>query len=274
MKAAGLTMDSNGQWNEAKGKKLNMYDVMTAAGTGITDEVFNTYYNNKVDYELSSAWQMDLEFSETAKNKAVPESLQEKYSKLITSHLNETRNPSALKDKYMWTIYDKNGIGTDLFKLDKNNSYLDDLIKQTDQGLNGIINKYGCNFMATIAFPQLLTGNVLNANEIEKIWQRSGERNGGVNTSDAEVYNPEKLTNIVWSNLEKSNVLLSSGAPSWTPYGYSSFSQYEIGYKIKLSYKNTGHFVLGGSTGSILYNPGNWITTDKDRTDTIKLYVK
>ncbi|QTQ17194.1 hypothetical protein [Treponema parvum] len=272
MKAAGLTMDSNGQWNEAKGRKLNMYDVMTAAGTGIAEEVFNTYYNNKVDYELSNAWQMDLEFSETAKNKAVPESLQEKYSKLITSHLNETRSPSALKDKYMWTIYDKNGVGTDLFKIDKNNSYLDDLIKQTDPGLNGTINKYGCNYMSTIAVPQLLTGNIFKQNEIQNIWDTStnrtyvnkkGEILPWVRGTDSFVNNPDTVAKLAFNKMGYSNFELR--------YGWSGNNFELIGNKVRVPYSTSGHWLLSDTYLRYLYNSAN---TTGDPLNYNSVYLK
>ena len=55
---------------------------------------------------------------------------------------------------------------------------IDELVKQTDFEKSSVIYKSGCNFMTTIALPQLLTGKILTQNEIQEIWNT-----GTVNTA-------------------------------------------------------------------------------------------
>lgn len=265
MKGSGLVMDKNGQWNYAKGKKLDMADIMAAAGESIANPVFETYYNNKVDYDLVTAWNMDLRFSETAMNKTVPESLQGRYSELITQHLQETDSPEALKDKYTWNIYNKKGIATELFKIDENNSFLDELVKQTAPELNSTINKYGCNFMSTIAFPQLLTGNILDTKEIQTIWNESikqkytnqnNEVKNWIDSADSNVNNPDKVADYTLQKLGFPNFELR--------YGWSGNNFELIGNKVKVPYSNTGHWLLSDQYFRYLYNPANTTGINKD----------
>ena len=262
MESAGLEMDKTGQWNNALGKKVDMTDVMTVAGEKIANPIFETYYNNKVDYDLATVYGLDLRFSETAMNKTVPEVLQAKYSGLVTQHMQETDSPAALVNKYTWSIYDKDGIATQLFKIDENNSFLDDLVKQTDPGLNSVINKYGCNFMSTIAYPQLLTGNVLSAAEIQSIWTEStntkiswwktGEFLPYVDFSDSYVRQPDYVANLVAQRQNYSKLSFQFGGSS---------PNSAIGYKVKVPYSTTGHWLMSDPYFKYLYNPAN--TTGK-----------
>lgn len=245
---------------------------MKIAGKTISDSVFNQYYNNKVDYDLAQAWQMDLEFSGSAKSRVAPDNVHERYSDLIIQHLTETGTPAALKNKYIWTIYNNNGVGTDLFRVDENNSYLDGLIKQTDSGLNSTINNYGCNYMSTIAFPQLLTGNVLNASEIQSIWTYSTTQNA-YSWSDGEILpwitdnstvkQPDLIANETFKRIGYSNInMLFGGTHS-----------YDIsGMKIRVPY-NPHHFLMGNMYGNALYNPANTIG-NHTREDTVYVYKK
>ena len=261
MESAGLEMDKTGQWNNALGKKVDMTDVMTVAGEKIANPIFETYYNNKVDYDLATAYGLDLRFSETAMNKTVPEVLQAKYSGLVTQHMQETDSPAALVNKYTWSIYDKDGIATQLFKIDENNSFLDDLVKQTDPGLNSVINKYGCNFMSTIAMPQLLTGNNFNTNEIQDLWNYSTNQISPndptmkwISASNSYVREPDKIANYLMSNLGNSSLKFQFGK-------YGSYNNYNhVGQLIGVPYGkiNPGHWTLGNNS-QIYYNPANSI---------------
>ena len=262
MESAGLEMDKTGQWNNALGKKVDMTDVMTAAGEKIADPVFETYYNNKVDYDLATAYGLDLKFSETAMNKTIPEVLQGKYSELITQHMQETDSPAALMNKYTWSIYDKDGVATQLFKIDENNSFLDDLVKQTDPKLNSVINEYGCNFMSTIAIPQLLTGNILKANEIQDLWNYATnqkfekwdtkEQLSWVNKTNSYVNQPDYINNYIMNEFGYSSIKFQFGA--WGNYQ----NYYQSGQLIGVPYGNynPGHWTMGNNN-VIYYNPGN-----------------
>ena len=269
MRAAGLEMHSNGQWNNKLGKKLDMAKVMELYGDSIADKVFSAYYNNKVDSDLASIWQLNLKFSDSTLSKNVPDVAKDRYSELVTRHLNDTATPAALMDKYTWSIYDKNGIATQLYKIDENNSFLDDLVKQTDSGLNSIINAYGCNFMSTIAFPQLLTGNVLTASEIQDIWDYAS-RQQSYSWGDckemswiieqSEVKQPDLIANKVSAELGYDKLRFIFG-------GEHKYDQ--IGRRVKVPYRPY-HFVSGSIYSSVIYNPANTIGK---HIDEVPVYV-
>ena len=269
MRAAGLEMHSNGQWNNKLGKKLDMAKVMELSGDTIADKVFSAYYNNKVDSDLASIWQLNLKFSDSTLSKNVPDVAKDRYSELVTRHLNDTATPAALMDKYTWSIYDKSGIATQLYKIDENNSFLDDLVKQTDSGLNSIINAYGCNFMSTIAFPQLLTGNILSASEIQDIWDYAS-RQQAFSWGDykempwiieqSEVKQPDLIANKVSAELGYDKLRFIFG-------GEHKYNQ--IGRRVKVPYR-PDHFVTGSIYSSVIYNPANTIGKHRDE---VPVYV-
>lgn len=252
MKGSGLVMDKNGQWNYAKGKKLDMADIMAAAGESIANPVFETYYNNKVDYDLATAWNMDLRFSETAMNKTVPESLQGRYSELITQHLQETDSPEALKDKYTWNIYNKEGIATELFRIDENNSFLDDLLGQHDfKNLNNSIDRWGCNFMTIISYSQLLIGNTFNENQVLDVWNKSISL-GYINENDAMIQNRNKVSFLASKMLGLDDMYITFDDTKYTE-NYT-----HIGNRLNWLYSNGNpyHFTNGSIYNSNIYNPG------------------
>ena len=160
-----------------------------------------------------------------------------------------------------WSIYDKNGIATQLYKIDENNSFLDDLVKQTDSGLNSIINAYGCNFMSTIAFPQLLTGNVLTASEIQDIWTKgtnskmrwwkTGEMLPYIDSKDSYVRQPDYIvSDFVLEKLNRSDLKFKYGGDS---------EMNLIGYKVKVPYSTSGHWLVNDIYFNAVYNPANTI---------------
>ena len=260
MLESGLRMDKNGQWNIELGKQLDMNTVMEISGNTIAESVFNSYYNNKVDSELANAWQLDLQFSDSSTNKIIPATAHERYSNLITTHLNDTKTPAALLDKYSWYLYTNENVATRVFKIDQNNSYLDDLIKQTNPILNTTINKYGCNYMSTIAFPQLLVGQILNAQDVQSIWINStnsytkwwetGEMLPNIDRKDSYVRQPDLIANLVSEKLGYSNLKFQFGGDSHRDL---------VGHKIQVPYSSSGHWILGDSYFSPLYNPANSI---------------
>ena len=156
MTSAGMSMNATGYWTECgRDQKLDMYSYMNAAGTHVPDVLFNTYYNNTVDSLLAQTWGVDLGFEN---NNAIPETLAEKYSALISQHLQQTSTPTSLKDKYKFTVFGKDEVGTDLFKIDENNPFLDQLLGQHDfAGINNVIDNSGCNFMAIFGIVNIST---------------------------------------------------------------------------------------------------------------------
>jgi len=150
-------------------------------------------------------------------------------------------------------VYNSEGRGTEFFKIDENNPFLDDLLKQTSPGLNGTINAAGCNFMSIIAYPQLLTGNVFNSSQILGIFSDAVKPNGGVE-SNASVYSPEKLSDLAWKSLGKNDLHTAVGRSPW----WDSVNGMVVGNRITVPYQPF-HFTVGGNNNSILYNPA-WTT--------------
>ena len=249
MADSGMKMDKRGYWtNNKKGQKINMYEFMDLSGKRVSNVIFDTYYNNTVDCQIAKAFDLDLGFEVS---NDVPEILKDKYTDLVTKHLKETSSPASLHDKYKFTIYGEDGVGTELFKLTEDNPYLDDLLKQNDINLNSVINASGCNFMTSISVPQLLTGNIFNAETTTSIWNRATKQNGGV-SNNASVYNPDILSNYAWNEMGYNNMNLS--------FGYQKYKNMElIGNRIRVPCNGADHFTLGGVNNYILYNPG-WAT--------------
>ena len=217
MSNAEMQMDKNGYWyaldenkrDTNKGKRLNMYDFMSTAGIATPDVIFDTYYNNTVDSQLAKAWGVDLGFE---RNHAVPEVLAGRYSNLILKHVGEVNNATGLKNKYKFTAYGKD-TEVELFKIDKNNPFLDDVLKQGDPAFSDLqyMQPSGCNFMASMAYPQLLTGKIFSANQIKSLWKEAGKDSSilnitnDINLGQGNVRDPDKLTDFAWKELGKTN---------------------------------------------------------------------
>ncbi|MBC6719662.1 S-layer family protein [Treponema sp. Marseille-Q4130] len=263
------------KWSTAKGgQTLNMYEFMNAAGCKVPDTIFAAYYNTTVDSELAKVWNVDLGFE---KKRAVPESLAEKYSALRLAHIQGVKHPTGLKNKYKFTVYGSDDIGTEFFKLNENNPFLDDILKQTDSSFNDLqyMQPSGCNFMASMAYPQLLTGKIFSANQIKSLWKEAGKDSlilnitNDINLGQGNVRDPDKLTDFAWKELGKTNSRYNNFALSFGDYTRYNVATYSLPDKLKLKYSYTGHFVLG----EILYNSGT--TTDFIlRRDLVKLYAR
>ena len=263
------------KWSTAKGgQTLNMYEFMNAAGGKVPDTIFAAYYNTTVDSELAKVWNVDLGFE---KKRAVPESLAEKYSALRLAHIQGVKHPTGLKNKYKFTVYGSDDIGTEFFKLNENNPFLDDILKQTDSSFNDLqyMQPSGCNFMASMAYPQLLTGKIFSANQIKSLWKEAGKDSSilnitnDINLGQGNVRDPDKLTDFAWKELGKTNSRYNNFALSFGDYTRYNVATYSLPDKLKLKYSYTGHFVLG----EILYNSGT--TTDFIlRRDLVKLYAR
>ncbi len=270
MKEAGMSMDKNGQWYTALGKKIDMNKVMEIAGNTIAEAVFNQYYNNKVDSDLATAWNLDLAFGENTANKTVPELARERYSELISTHLLETDSPAALMDKYTWTIYDSNGVATQLYKIDENNPFLDDLLGQHDfKGLKSEIDSSGCNFMTILAYSQLLTGNIFTKSDIMAIYDNAIKKNA-LSSTGCWVKDRNTISTIGLNKLGISNFSLTFDDTNYTGYQHQ-----QIGNRITWLYSNGKpyHYSAGTVYNNNIYNPG--YTTKPDySTTSVNLWWK
>ena len=280
MSNAEMQMDKNGYWyaldenkrDTNKGKRLNMYDFMSTAGIATPDVIFDTYYNNTVDSQLAKAWGVDLGFE---RNHAVPDALAGKYSDLVLKHALEVRNPTGLKNKYKFTVYDKNNKGIELFKIDKNNPFLDDVLGQHDfRGINSAIDNKGCNFMTILAYSQLLTGKVFSESAIMNIWDHAiTQKNNFVRSTDALVNNRELLSDLAWKQMNINNFQLdfNGGTPRWRDVDVYRIGQ-RLGYKKNIQGIEF-HFGAGDIYDNTIYNPG-YAVTPFFNTVPVDLYVR
>ena len=280
MNKAGMQMDKNGYWyaldenkkDMNKGKRLTMYDFMNTAGEKVNDTIFDTYYNNTVDSHLAKAWGVDLGFE---RNHAVPEALAGKYSDLVFKHVLAVRNPTGLKNKYKFTVYDKNNKGIELFKIDKNNPFLDDVLGQHDfRGINSAIDNEGCNFMTILAYSQLLTGKVFSESAIMNIWDQAiTQKNNFVRSTDALVNNRELLSDLAWKQMNINNFQLdfNGGTPRWRDVDVYRIGQ-RLGYKKNIQ-RIEFHFGAGDIYDNTIYNPG-YAVTPFFNTVPVDLYVR
>ncbi len=247
------------------GQKLNMTDFMETAGPGVSKAIFDTYYNNTVDSQISKILGVNLGFDT---GKEIPKNQYVNYVALaatrLTDYLKTGNAKQSLNDKYFQTLTNEKGESTTLYKLDKNNPFIDQLLGQHDfNGINSSIDKDGCNFMTQLSIPQLLTGNIIkDKNTIDSIWKEAVKGKGGV-YSNSYVYDPESLSSIVMKNL---NLNLT------TSLGYKKYTDMiEVASRKTINYdkyikdgeiKYHTHFVLSDVYGSTIYNPGYRSTGD------------
>lgn len=263
-----------------KGQKLNMYDFMGAAGKKVNDEIFNLRYNNSADLVLAQRYGVDLGYTKDAADLAIPGELLGKFVDLVNTHGRKTKNGQELIEKYKFEIENSDGSVTSLYKITKDNPYLGKLLgqhdfnsyynAQSDYYINSVIDKYGCNFMANIAIPQLLTGNFLDKSDVIDIWEDAINTNisgnddvffGLVDSDEAIVNDRNKL---VQKAMEKLN--LDSFYTTYYPLRKSDvYVNDRIGFYKK---KANGdlypyHFTVGDKEGNVVFNPGYGLTDIK-----------
>jgi len=118
----------------------------------------------------------------------------------LTEYTKTENAKQALHDKYFQTITNNNGESTTVYKVDINNPFLDKLLGQHEiTGDNYIdLNKSGCNFMSTIAVPQLLTGKILNEDEIKNVWDEARKSKYVLENSSTK--DPDSLASLLLKN--------------------------------------------------------------------------
>jgi hypothetical protein len=148
-----------------------------------------------------------------------------------------------------FTIAGRGGKEIELFSVDYDNPVLKELFPQYDDRLSSIptIKAAGCNFMATLAYAQLLTGISLTPGQILDVWKEA-VKNPEILKSDGELKNPDLLTDIAFRKLGRNDIGLS--------FGWKTDNGISIGYRIRVPYSDSGHYITGNSFKEVLYNPG------------------
>lgn len=279
MERSGYVKDEEGYWTSTStGKRLNMNEIMTYYGNTIAATVFDTYYNNKVDIYLSSLYGVNLGFD--ANNKILPGNAWYRYNALIQRHAAQTTNGKELLDKYFQTITNSDGDKSTFYRVDENNPFLDLLIKQIDPAFGSSdadpyydIHKAACNWFTIMSYPQLMTGSILTADEIKAYydlftttttpWWENGEDRVWMETS-CQVWQPDLIANYVMNDLNQNNDVKFT-------FTSATKQQTLVGYKVKVPYQSTGHFVTGSTSRKIIANSANG--TGK-HIEEIKVYAK
>ena len=109
-------------------------------------------------------------------------------------------------------------------------------------------NKHSCDFLVTIAFPQLLTGKNLTQPETQLLLMLA--QNEGIVHVNGTVNDREKLIEMALTLLERKEIGISIGS---APTDKAVL----VGYLLEIADKNVHHFVLAGTNKKPLFNPCN-----------------
>jgi hypothetical protein len=151
----------------------------------------------------------------------------------------------------VFTIQDAQGNGIDLYSVGTGNPVVGSLLSQHDSSLAAVpaIDAAGCNFMATLAYAQMVTGKTLSAAQYLEIWEEA-VKNPAVLSADGKVVNPDVLSDIALRKLDRTDIGLS--------FGWDQGNGTLIGYRMQVPYdNNNSHYTSGDAAQNIVYNPGN-----------------
>jgi hypothetical protein len=261
--------------------KLDMNSIMSQTGNTIAGTVFRAYYSSTMDAAIASFYNVDLIFN-TKGNwnpNPVPGIAAQRYAELLAEReeFYQHRSDSvenALLNKYITTVNYSNGTSKNLLKITQNNPYASMLLNQNNPIFlientplyNEELYHYGCNFMSTIAVPQLLTGDIFDAQTVTDIWNWAVSNN--VIASSALVYNSTSLVRYALQSVigEKDIALTITNGSLAKPSATS------MRIAIKEQY-NPSHFVLIGTTHQLVYNPWPGLTRPHERYDGIFLQI-
>jgi hypothetical protein len=168
--------------------------------------------------------------------------------------VSQTLELIAYNAAHTTTVFNDLGQPITLHNIDSENEIKDQLFKQTD--FTDLLNlkKWGCNFMAVIAVPQLLTKQTLTEQQSKDVW--ADAVNKKIMLNDGTVQDRERLATLALDTLAINNIGIRFGE------NISTIDKM-VAYRIKVPYQNSGHFVLNDLDKNLVYNPGNTYTSDK-----------
>ncbi|MDR0402461.1 MAG: hypothetical protein LBH35_02600 [Treponema sp.] len=261
------------------GAMLNMNRIMEVAGNTVDGQVFLTYYNNTMDYRLAESKGVDLIFTSkgnwTPNN--VPVTAAQRYETAISARTYDFSYKSGsvengLLSKYIDSVKFSDGTSKNLLKISEDNPYLSMLLNQNDPVFrdkdspfyNTTLYLSGCNFMSTIAVPQLLTGDIFDAQTVTNIWKWA--LSNGVMKSSALVSNATSLANYALQSvigIRNINLNFTRGSVPES----SAVSKLAA---VKEQY-DPSHFVLAGINRKTVYNPWPGLVNPHQRYDGVYL---
>jgi len=170
-----------------------------------------------------------------------------------------------------FTMKDSNENEIQLYLADKENHVLGGLLQQTDPAFASIpaISEAGCNFLATIAYAQLVTGKALSSEQIISIWKEA-EKNPDILRSGGYVQDQNKLAEMALQKLGRTDIGLNFGG------AVNNESSTLIGYRVTVDYNtNNFHHTTGDILKQILWNPDIRNTnTEIKFTRSVYVYAK
>ncbi len=249
-----------GAWD----KVSNGYVVGNAVslGSGLFDSVSKMfgvcqYLNTTTQYYTGAV------------NEYIARADKENVDKLNTTVLSKKTDNSSL-------VSVKNELGHEVFlhAIDENNPILPELKKQDDPAYASIpaIKKSGCNFLGSIAYPQMAVGQVLQDQQVLGIFNTAKELDDPfmpsrkVLTPEGVVNNPDVLTKLVLVKLGRADIAFSFGS---IPRGITNYEL--VGYRLEVPYKDGSHFIAGGLKKTPVYNSGN--TWEKKLNDSVGVFT-
>ena len=139
------------------------------------------------------------------------------------------------------------------------------------------IDKYGCNFMATIGVAELLTGYIFNKNDVYDIWEETGElliNNPFKNEKEKIVYVVDRNDSTVYDRNELLRLALKKINDNSFSISYNKFNTNDILTNTRIGfYKKDSsgkyyiyHYAVGDKDGNVVANPGFSISPMK-KTD-------
>ena len=193
-----------------------------------------------------------------------PSPLETTINQVRNSLIGDTLDKIAYNIAHTTTIYDKRGRPVSLHNIDEANLAQSELLRQTSPSLGGIDNMAlsGCNFMVIISVPQLLTRQVLDAQQVTEIWNTAITNE--IMKANGYVNNREALANLALQTLGITNFGIHLD-------GTTRKNASVVGYRVQVPYNNTGHFVLTGKNMSLIYNPARTFTSNQSLWKTVEI---
>jgi hypothetical protein len=147
----------------------------------------------------------------------------------------------------------ENGNDVLFYMPDNENSVIAGLRGQKDPAFKYIPNlqKWGCNFLSTLAYVQMVVGKNLTTNQIMDIWAEA-VKNPNILHEDGYVENPNLLSTMALEKLGRTDIGLSFGEKK------QDTNSILIGYKIVVPYGKDGkHFITGDLSKKAIWNSVN-----------------
>ncbi|GHV62857.1 hypothetical protein AGMMS49587_10960 [Spirochaetia bacterium] len=249
-----LVKDANGNWNWIDDKSPD-FDISEA----LNDKEFKKKLENyAISMLLNDSASIDGLNYGVISNARMTSGLMNTLVNIITPFNSENRDSfySGSIEKLYYNqehttvLVGKNEKLISIWDIDSSNKVASRLPKQTEFTSKPNLKNFGCNFMGTIAVPQMLVGEALSKEVIIKIWDEAIEKK--FMKDNGTVISQNKLADLALRELGRTDIGLTFGK------GWDDPGKRPVAYRVELPYNaQDHHFVLFGKDQSLVYNPGN-----------------